>query len=200
MDPRPVTLTHPAVTLEPLDRAHCDALGRAAADSRIWRYLSADLRDAAVRASWLEAALAEQEAGSALPFAVRDRHGALIGSTRYLNIAPAHRRLEIGWTWLAPAHWGGPVNPAMKLLLLDHAFDALGAVRVEFRTDARNTASRAAIERIGARQEGILRRHMIVARGRIRDTVQFAIVDQAWPALKPRLEALIRERQARRAG
>jgi RimJ/RimL family protein N-acetyltransferase len=187
------------VTLEPLGHDHLDALGAAAADPRIWRYLSTDLRDGACRNAWLAAALTGQAAGSALPFAIRDARGTVVGSTRYLNIAPEHRRLEIGWTWLASSHWGGPTNLAMKLLMLKHAFEALGAIRVELRTDVLNQASRAAIARLGANEEGVLRRHMIVAEGRVRDTVQFAILDEQWPEIKPRLEGLILDRQAKTA-
>ncbi len=200
MRPSPVTLHHSVVTLEPLGHEHLDDLGRAAGDQRIWRYLSTDLRDGGRRRAWLEAALAEQDTGSTLPFAIRAASGLVIGSTRYLNIAPQHRRLEIGWTWLASSHWGGPTNPAMKYLMLEHAFETLGALRVELRTDVLNEASRAAIARLGAREEGVLRRHMIVAEGRVRDTVQFAILDEQWPEIKPRLTAMIRARQAKSAG
>jgi RimJ/RimL family protein N-acetyltransferase len=127
-----------------------------------------------------------------LPFAIRlNADGRLIGSTRYLNIAPEHRRLEIGWTWLHPDHWGGRINAAAKLLLFAHAFETLGAHRVELRTDALNARARRAILKLGAAEEGILRRHMVMAGGRVRDTVQFAVIDADWPAVRAGLAARI---------
>jgi RimJ/RimL family protein N-acetyltransferase len=106
-----------------------------------------------------------------------------------MNVAAPHRRLEIGWTWLIPEAWGGPFNTEAKLLLLGHAFETLGAQRVEFRTDALNARSRAAIAALGATQDGLFRRHMVMRNGRVRDTVQFAIVDEDWPGVKARLTA-----------
>jgi RimJ/RimL family protein N-acetyltransferase len=116
-----------------------------------------------------------------------------LGSTRYFHVALEHRRLEIGHTWYLPRLWGGRVNPACKLLLMTHAFEALAMNRVEFRTDGRNRRSQAALRRLGAIEEGVLRRHMIVQHGHVRDTVQFAVTDQDWPAVKNGLEARLGE-------
>ncbi len=198
---RPVTLHNRDVALVPLGLDHREDLSRAAGDERIWFYMSADLREPEALDRWIEAALAERDAGRAMPFALIDRaDGVIVGSTRFLNIAVPHRRLEIGWTWLAPRTWGGRVNTAAKRLLLSHAFEALGAVRVEFRTDARNRRSRAAIVKLGAREEGTLRRHMIVRDGYVRDTVQFAITDEDWPSVRDRLDARLASSTATLAG
>ncbi len=125
-------------------------------------------------------------------FAVTLSSGELAGSSSYLDIRPAHRGLEIGFTWYAPAHRGTAVNPESKLLLLRHAFDTLGCVRVQLKCDARNLQSQRAIGKLGAVYEGTLRRHMIVSDGHIRDTVMFSITDAEWPALQERLLARLR--------
>jgi RimJ/RimL family protein N-acetyltransferase len=188
----PVRLAGYGIALEPLEARHLPGLALAAADPRIWRHMTSDLRAEGALDAWLAEAQSAQQTGDQLPFAIiRCEDGAVLGSTRYLNIAWAHRRLEIGWTWLTPDVWGGVINPACKLLLMGHAFDTLQAHRVEFRTDALNTHSRAAIAKLGAREEGILRRHMVVAEGRVRDTVQFAVIDTEWPDVKARLAARI---------
>ena len=133
-----------------------------------------------------------ENTGNQLPFAVRwTTNGELIGITRYLNIAPQHFRLEIGSTWLIPTHWGGRTNAATKLLLFEHAFERLGAARVELRTDALNKRARHAITKLGAEEEGILRRHMVMPCGRVRDTVQFAVIREDWPAVRTILSARI---------
>ena len=111
-----------------------------------------------------------------------------VGMTRYLNIEAAHKKLEIGSTWYEPAAWGGPVNPECKLLLMRHAFEGLKYHRVEYKTDVRNERSRAAILKLGATQEGIFRKHMIMADGHVRDSVYFSIIDSDWPAVKAGLE------------
>ncbi len=128
------------------------------------------------------------ESGAQIPFAiVHAQSGAAIGSTRYLDLRPAHRALEIGWTWIATAHQRTPVNTECKLLLLEHAFETLGAVRVQFKTDARNMRSQTAIARIGGCREGVLRKSLILWDGFIRDSAYFSIVDDEWPAVKRRL-------------
>ena len=186
---RPVTLSGHFVRLEPLAEAHGQGLRAAATDPRIWTWLAVDGASPEGFAAWLDEALADGAAGRALPFAVRRlADSRLVGSTRYLNIEPRHGRLEIGHTWYVPDAWGGPVNPECKLLLLGHAFDVLGAVRVELRTDARNQRSRDAIRRLGGVEEGVLRRHMAVRDGFIRDTVQFSVLDSEWPAVRAGLE------------
>ena len=140
--------------------------------------------------------IAEAEAltasGAQIAFAiVHGASGAAIGSTRYLDLRPPDRALEIGWTWLGTAHQRTPVNTECKLLLLEHAFETLGAVRVQFKTDDRNRRSQAAIERIGGRREGVLRKSLILRDGFIRDSVYYSIIDDEWPAVKQRLLAML---------
>lgn len=180
------------ITLEPLAPEHADGLRRAAADPRIWAYMFYDA--AQVFDAWLEAAETAAAAGREAHFVVRWRaDGRLAGSSRYLNLAPEHKRLEIGHTWYAPAFWGGPLNPECKLLMMGHAFENLKVNRVEFRCDARNARSRAALHKLGAIEEGTLRRHMVVRDGYVRDTVQFAVTDAEWPRVKAGLEARLSE-------
>lgn len=186
------TLKGPVVTLEPLRRRHLPGLGAAARGTDIWDYMSANLAEKGSLEPWYAEARRFEKAAHQLPFAIRlTAEGTLIGSTRFLNIAPEHRRLEVGWTWLAPANWGGRVNAAAKLLLFEHAFEKLGARRIELRTDALNHRARRAISKLGAVEEGILRRHMVMPGGRARDTVQFAVIDESWPTVKTALEARI---------
>jgi len=178
------------VRLEPLTLEHLPGLCEVGLDAELWRWTLSVVRSREDMRRYVEAALAEQAAGTALPFVIVDRtSGRVIGSTRYGNIAMRHRRLEIGWTWLTPERWGTGINVEAKLLLLAHAFDRLGAMRVEFKTDARNERSRAAIVALGARFEGIFRKHMRMPDGRIRDSAWYAIVDDEWPAVRSRLEA-----------
>lgn len=178
------------VRLEPLDERHVPGLRAAAADPATWTWLFEPLDNEAAFRAWLADALRARDAGTELPFATLDATtGRVVGSTRYLAIAPAHWRLEIGWTWLAPATWGTGINVESKLLLLTHAFETLGAMRVELKTDARNGRSRAAIMALGAQFEGVFRKHMRMADGRIRDSAWYAITDDDWPAVRKRLEA-----------
>jgi RimJ/RimL family protein N-acetyltransferase len=142
---------------------------------------------------YVRIALDERGRGVAMPFVTIDQSDdRVIGSTRYANIDKANRRLEIGWTWLAPASQRTGANTEAKLLMLAHAFEVLGAIRVEFKTDALNAKSRAALARIGAIEEGTFRNHMITQSGRVRDSVYFSIIDKEWPAIKARLEGLHR--------
>jgi len=140
--------------------------------------------------AYIATALDEQSRGVSLPFALIEKAvGRAIGSTRYGNIDRAHRRVEIGWTWLAPAWQRTAANTEAKYLLLKHAFETLGCIRVELKTDSLNERSRAAILRIGAREEGTFRNHIITASGRIRHTVYFSILDSEWPDVKSRLQS-----------
>lgn len=191
-DPRPVVLRGRHVRLEPLSQTHAAELLRAGSDPDIWRYMPrGPLHDRADIDRYIAEALAEMESGRQIPFAIVDaQSGVAIGSTRYLEIRRAHRALEIGWTWIATAHQRTPVNTQCKLLLIEHAFETLGAVRVQFRTDARNVRSQTAIARIGGHREGVLRKSMILWDGFVRDTVYFSIVDDQWPAVKRRLLAM----------
>jgi len=184
--------------LEPLADEHAGELYLAARDPRIWEWLDPDASASPnAFAAWFGEAMEAARRGEEVPFAVRDaRAGALVGSTRYLALAPEHRRLEVGWTWYAPAVWGTAVNAECKLLLLTHAFERLGCVRVEFKTDARNERSRAAMLACGATFEGIFRKHMQRRHG-ARDTAWYSVIDDDWPAVRTRLEERVRPRAAR---
>ncbi len=189
IDPRPVTLEGRHVRLEPLSLAHHDRLCAVGLDAELWRWGLSALATPADMRAYIETALTWQAQGTAVPFAIIARAtGQVVGSTRYANIERADRRLEIGWTWLARAAQRTPANTEAKYLLLRHAFEVLGCIRVEFKTDVLNERSRAALLRIGAKQEGILRSHMIAASGRIRDSVYFSIIAGEWPAVKTGLE------------
>jgi len=177
------------VRLEPLSLAHQDRLCAVGLDAELWRWAQTSLVTPADMRAYIETALAWQAQGTALPFAILARAtGQVVGSTRYANIERADRRLEIGWTWIARAAQRTPVNTEAKYLLLRHAFEVLECIRVEFKTDVLNERSRAALLRIGAKQEGVLRSHMITASGRVRDSVYFSIVAAEWPAVKAGLE------------
>tara|TARA_B100001540_G_scaffold311936_1_gene332225 strand:- start:600 stop:1202 length:603 start_codon:yes stop_codon:yes gene_type:complete len=189
---RPVVLKGQLVRLEPLSQDHAQGLynrGRARDD---WAYLPrACFIDLADTRQWIDEALATP---GQLPFAIVETgKGKVVGSTRYLNIRPEHRGLEIGWTWLGQEWQRTGVNTETKLLLLTHAFERLGCVRVEFKTDARNERSQRALERIGATREGVLRKHMIVQGEYARDSVFFSIVDSEWVTVRQHLQALAAE-------
>ena len=186
----PITLEGQVVRLEPLSFEHAPDLLAAAQTEEIWRYTLDDPRTGEAMHAYIERALAEREAGAAMPFAVRHRAtGRAIGSTRFAAISRANRGVEIGWTWYAPEFWRTAVNTESKYLLLRHAFETLGCIRVELKTDARNTRSRTAITRLGAVEEGTLRSKVIMRDGYRRDSVYFSILDREWPAVKARLEA-----------
>jgi len=197
MNVAPVMLEGSHVRLEPLAKAHLAGLAQVGLEEELWRWIPVPVRTVEEMATYIETALQEQERGVSLPFALMEKAtGRAIGSTRYGNIDRTHRRVEIGWTWVAREWQRTAVNTEAKYLLLKHAFETLGCIRVELKTDSLNEKSRAAILRIGAREEGIFRNHMITAKGRIRHTVYFSIVDPEWPAVKARLESLLRSRQA----
>jgi N-acetyltransferase len=182
-------LTGRWVQLEALGDQHRDALRAAADDERIWVHALTVARGPEFD-RWFEDALANRSAGRQFPFAVRRLdEQTLVGSTSYLDPVPRHRRVEIGSTWYVPDAWGTRVNPECKLLLLAHAFDGLGMNRVSLCTDVRNARSQAAIEKLGAVKEGILRAHMVTQGGRVRDSVLYSIVLEDWPGVKARLTA-----------
>ena len=184
------------VRLEPLEERHVPGLLAAATNPATWTWLFGRLDDESRLRAWLADALRARDAGTEIPFATLDAAaGRVVGSTRYLAIVPAHRRLEIGWTWLMPACWGTGMNAEAKLLLLTHAFDALGAMRVEFKTDARNERSRAAILALGAQFEEVFRKHMRMPDGRIRDSAWYSITDDDWPGVRSRLVARLAARR-----
>lgn len=179
------------VALEPIAEAHREPLRQAADDERIWATTivraAGDGFDA-----WFDALLAERAAGRWYSFAVRTvADGSIVGSRSYLDLSPKHRRLEIGATWYRVDTWGSMVNPESKLLLLTHAFEVLNVQRVAFITDVRNVHSQAAIAKLGATREGVLRSHMVSQGGRIRDSVVFSIVAVEWPPISKKLQARI---------
>ena len=185
----PVTLEGAHVRLEPLSRNHLPGLLEVGLDPSLWTWTVTRVRSGDDFRRYVESAIAEQEQGTALPFAtVWKESGQAIGSTRYGNIAPEHQRLEIGWTWIAPAWQRTAANTEVKLLMLGHAFDTLQMRRVEFKTSSLNQRSRDALRRIGAVEEGTLRRHTANQDGTIRDTVYFSIIVEEWPSVKARLQ------------
>ena len=196
----PVTLEGRHVRLEPLSLAHLPALQAAGAHDELWPYFVWSFAAPEAMRRFVETALSDQQAGTALPFAVIElASGTPVGSTRFGAIDPHHRRAEVGWTWLTPSRQRGPLNTEMKFLMLRHAFEVLGLLRVEFKTDALNQKSRQALERIGATQEGIFRKHMVMHTGKVRDSVYFSVVDSDWPGVKQRLESLMARHGARAA-
>jgi RimJ/RimL family protein N-acetyltransferase len=195
----PVTLEGVVVRLVPLAREHAGDLIEAGADADLFRYSPAPDGTPAGMRSYVAAAIADREAGRALPFAIVHRATSrAIGSSRFAAIAPEHRRLEIGWTWLARPFHGTAVNTEAKLLMLGHAFDTLECNRVEFKTDALNLRSRAALRAIGATEEGVFRRHMIMPDGRVRDSAYFSIVRDEWPRVRAHLVARLTARRDER--
>ena len=186
----PVTLEGRYVRLEPLTPGHVEALSAVGLDPDLWRWIPIPVRTREEMAAYVETALREQASGVALPFVqVEKSSGRVTGSTRYGNIERTHHRLEIGWTWVARPWHRTAVNTECKYLLLRHAFEQLGCIRVEFKTDALNLRSRAALSRIGASEEGMFRNHMITSSGRIRHSVWFSIIDSEWPQVKKDLES-----------
>ena len=194
-DPHPVLLEGRYVRLEPMTLAHVpDLLAAAEVAPGIFRYLPippfAGL-DGTVE--WVKAALAAKDAETEVPFVtVRRKDGMVVGSTRYLDIRRPHRGLEIGWTWITPDAQRSAINTEAKYLMLKHAFEEQGALRVQLKSDANNAQSRAAILRIGATFEGVLRKQMLRAHdGYQRDTAMFSITDAEWPAVKTKLEKML---------
>lgn len=190
----PLTLTGKIVRLEPLSESHIPDLCRVGLDERIWRFMRYGmvLTEDQMRA-WVLSILEKQAMGNDLPFAVIHlASGRAVGATRYLNIQPDQRYLEIGGSWYGVDYQRTGVNTEAKYLLLKHAFEDRGVIRVQIKTDLRNVASQRAIERLGAKKEGILRKHMILPNGYIRDSVIYSIIDDDWPAVKAVLEEKMR--------
>lgn len=171
---------------------HLASLCEVAFEPEMWRWMLNDVATPVDVVEFIKCALAEQSQGVSLPFAKIDvATGRSIGSTRYLNISTANRRLEIGSTWIGSGWRRTAANTESKLLLLRHAFETLGAIRVELKTDEMNTRSRVAILRIGAQFEGIFRKHMVMPNGRVRNTAYYSIVDDEWAAVKAGLEKML---------
>jgi RimJ/RimL family protein N-acetyltransferase len=193
MDLTPVVLQGCHVRLEPLALRHHEGLTAVGLAEEIWRWIPYQVRTPEQMRAYIEAGLLDQERGTALPFATLEAAtGSVIGSTRFMNIDAPNLRVEIGSTWLAPARQRTAANTEAKYLMLRHAFDKLGCIRVELKTDALNEKSRAAILRIGAKQEGIFRNHAICYDGRIRNSVYFSITREEWPEVRVRLEEKLR--------
>ena len=186
---QPVTLTDGRIRLEPMSLAHVDALKAAAADGELWNIRVTSVPDPDDTRGYVERALAMREQGNRLPFVVVDleNHERIIGSTSYHDIVPAIDRLEIGWTWYAKSTQRSHVNTCAKLLLLVHAFETLDAKLVGWRTDNYNFASQKAIERLGARKDGVLRHHAVRRDGTVRDTVMYSLTAGEWPEVKAHL-------------
>lgn len=182
------TLKGTHVSLEPLSLDHVTGLQEAARDGELWNLWFTSVPKPESAREYIEQALALRDLGKAMPFAVRDAKGDIVGSTRYCNIEADHKRLEIGWTWYAERVQRTALNTEAKLLLLSNAFETLGAIAVEFRTNWFNQRSRTAIARLGAKQDGVLRNHMLMPDGTRRDTVAFSILDSEWPAAKKNLQ------------
>ena len=183
-------LTGRQVRLEPLSLKHLDGLCAIGLDASLWQWTTNRLRDREEMRDYIGTALDEQQRGVSLPFAtVLTATGQTVGSTRFANMDLKNRRVEIGWTWIGVPWQRTAVNTEAKYLMLCHAFETLGCQRVEFKTDALNSRSRQAILRLGAKEEGVLRKHMVTYSGRLRDTVYFSILDDEWPSVKTALQA-----------
>lgn len=195
--PSPTILSGHGVSLMPLHGDHADALEEAAADGRLWELRVTSVPEPGAAAAYIQAALQGQAAGHMLPFAIVDvNSGRVIGTSRYHDIVPALARLEIGYTWYGKSWQRSHVNTACKLLLLRHAFEVLGAALVGWRTDNFNIASQRAIERLGARKDGVLRHHALRRDGTVRDTVMYSLAKGEWPEVERHLEYKLRAHHA----
>jgi RimJ/RimL family protein N-acetyltransferase len=189
------------VVLEPLEARHEEALWRASQHPEIWTWTTPVGRSREFFDQWFQASLAETKRGSECVLATIDHaSGEVIGSTRFHTLRPEHRGLEIGATWLMPAAWRTGTNTEAKLLMLEHAFERLGCMRVEFKTDARNERSRAALAALPAQFEGIFRKHMLTANVGVRDSAYYSVTDEDWPDVRARLERRLAAAKARRMG
>jgi N-acetyltransferase len=187
------------VVLEPLEARHEEGLLAASQHSEIWQWLAPIGESREYFSAWFAASLADSKAGREGVFATVDRRsGKPLGITRYLSLREAHRGLEIGWTWLIPSAWRTGANVEAKLLMLEHAFERLGCMRVEFKTDARNERSRAALAALPAQFEGVFRRHMVMPGVGKRDSAYYSVIDEDWPRVRANLERrLVEARGAR---
>lgn len=197
MEFAPVELRGERAALAPLEMAHLRGLHEAGRSPRIWTYMPMRATTLEDMRRLIDGALRARQAGAEVPFVISDLETKrIVGSTRFLDISPAHRSVEIGWTWLAPEVWRTRINTESKSLLLRHCFEVLRTVRVQFKTDMRNIQSQRALERIGAQKEGVLRRHRILPDGYVRDSVIYSIIAEEWPAGKRRLEGLLSREEA----
>ncbi|WP_257348356.1 GNAT family N-acetyltransferase [Pseudalkalibacillus decolorationis] len=186
---KPATLKGKHVTIRPMENKDLDELYEAGQHEVIWAYMPMKVTSKSDMKMLIEQALEGMETGTAFPWVIQDnRTGKLVGSTRFLDPSEASRNLEIGWTWLSPDVWRTPVNTECKYILLKHCFESLKTIRVQLKTDGRNTRSQNAIERIGGVREGTLRKSRVTYTGYVRDTVYFSILESEWPNVKHRLE------------
>lgn len=193
---QPVTLEGDVVRLVPLTAGHADALAAVGLHPELWRLQPEPVATAEDMRRYVDRALIAQREGACLPFAIAQQgSGEVIGATRYMDIALPHKRLEIGATWLTPAAQRSGANTEAKFLLLQHAFETIGIIRVVFKTELGNAQSRQAILRLGGVEEGVFRKHLITQSGRTRDMVYYAILDEDWPTVKTRLLARLRRPQ-----
>lgn len=191
--PTPTTLTGDTVELISLDRTHFQELETLATDKRIWEHYTFDGSDSTTFRKTLELALVEQQKGTQFPFIIYHKTDKrYVGSTRFMDMQPTHKKLEIGTTWLLPDYWGTAVNLECKLLLLTFCFETLQTYRVQLKTDENNIRSRKAIEKIGGRFEGILRSDMVRDNGTKRNSAYFSILNEEWAEVKIRLTSLVR--------
>jgi RimJ/RimL family protein N-acetyltransferase len=190
----PITLNGPHARLEPLSQAHCGGLTEAVKDGELWKLWYTAVPSAEGMSKEIDRRLGLQAAGAMLPWTVFDADGKIAGMTTYMNVDAANRRVEIGSTWYARRVQRSGVNTQCKLLLLTHAFEKLDCIAVEFRTHFFNHQSRRGIERLGAKQDGILRSHQIAPNGTLRDTVVYSIIASEWPTVKAHLTYQLNEK------
>ncbi|SEC68595.1 GNAT family protein [Paenibacillus sp. GP183] len=192
----PVVLEGERVMLIPIETSHTHDLFEAGNDARIWKGIMEPIESLVSAQSMITQALEDKKQNGSLPFSVFDKESnKIVGSTRLFDFWPSHRQLEIGHTWYNPGVWRTRVNTECKYLLLMHSFEVLDMVRVQIKTDLRNTGSQAAITRLGAVKEGVLRQHKIMFDGYIRDTVMFSVIDREWPSVKARLEDFLQPKE-----
>ncbi|MBL8182963.1 MAG: GNAT family N-acetyltransferase [Blastocatellia bacterium] len=186
---KPVTLVGDFVRLEPMALTHLDGLCEVGLEASLWALTPTQVETRTDMFGYVEAALGDAARGAALPFVTIEKaSGKVVGSTRFFEIGTANLRCEIGWTWIAPAWQRTAINTESKLLMLTHAFETWGCNRVQLKTDVLNMQSRTAILRLGAKEEGIFRQHIVCADGRLRDSIYFSIIKDEWPSVKARLE------------
>ncbi len=192
MNVAPMTLDGERVRLEPMTADHLDALVEAGGFEELWRLTRTRAVTRDEMRAYMEEAFEDQRLGTALPFVTVDKpSGRIVGSTRFGNIDKANRKAEIGWTWITPAFQRTYINSEAKYLMLRHAFEVWKYVRIELKTDALNTRSRAALLRIGATEEGVMRKHMITQGGRFRDSVYFSVIDTEWERVGALLQSFL---------
>ncbi|MFC4401631.1 GNAT family N-acetyltransferase [Gracilibacillus xinjiangensis] len=193
MEISPVVLIGDRVKIQPMEDCHVQELFEVGNNRVIWTYMPMKVQSIEDMKYLVNGALQAREQGSEFPFVIFDKDsGKIVGSTRFLNISIPNRNLEIGWTWLSPAFWRTRINTECKYLLLKHCFEKLGTIRVQLKTDSRNVRSQQAIERLGAVNEGVLRNHMVMPDGYLRDSVYFSVIDQEWGQVKAKLESILR--------